>query len=75
MKRIYWKVAGEKITDHEKRICEMVLKDKSYEDIAKEWNRSLHTIRTEVKTLFDRLRIHNKGALINMLHKHGIEPC
>jgi DNA-binding CsgD family transcriptional regulator len=58
------------LTKQEKRIAKKVLQGKSYPEIAEILNLSLNTVKTHMKSIFNKYNVNSKMELYNKLSAH-----
>jgi DNA-binding NarL/FixJ family response regulator len=60
------KIKEFKISDKEKEVLLLILKNLEYKEISKILNVSINTIRTHVKNIYDKCSVNSKYSLMNI---------
>ena len=64
--KIDYKIKEFKISDKEKEVLLLILKDLEYKEIGKKLNVSINTIRTHVKNIYTKCSVNSKYSLMNI---------
>ena len=63
-------LSGHRLTKREREIVTMLLKGKSNRDIEKELYISIQTVKNHITSIYKKLNVKNRIALINMIQNH-----
>ncbi|EDO1767221.1 helix-turn-helix transcriptional regulator [Escherichia coli] len=61
------------LTNKEKTICEMVSVGMTNQEISQQLQRSIHTINTHIKNIFQKNKISNRTQLCYLFSKYNNE--
>jgi DNA-binding NarL/FixJ family response regulator len=59
----------EKLTDRERQILDELVKGFTAENVALHFGLSPHTVRTQIRSIYTKLKVNNRTMLINKLNK------